>query len=498
MPYADLTVRDVFPEPGDRLDAWNAVFVPYKPGTAAQDPASAAQSTAYVSLPSTFAVTAKRERGKVAYVGLPPRGGAAVRGVALTFYYGGKSVFGSKKVATRLTDAAGCATTRIRMRKTRLVFASLRSDPARTGVAPTLAPRCSEGSISPPPVVFRTVRVKAEMAARVRVGTCSWADEALSSTSTRRPARRRAPRALLRAVRHCGARLDLLPASGRVDGGALGRPDPERLRHAREGVRRDDPPSREEGAARPTSATRRRSTSAAGSIARRADFAASLRRFREALEPLRSASKLGGILFQFPPYVVYKDLSLDYLSWAREQMGEDEMLVEFRHRSWYEEDVRSDVLSFLEEHGMSLVVVDAPKVEAKNVPPTLLALTSPPCTSLPRTKRQKLGMCGEKRRRALRLPLHGGRASRVGRAAEELSAQAENAYAVFSNNSRARQTAASSPRRRRTHSSSNGCCSRRRRCPREVGHGVSRQVPGRRGLAASSRNSRRSSLKRSG
>jgi uncharacterized protein YecE (DUF72 family) len=26
---------------------------------------------------------------------------------------------------------------------------------------------------------------------------------------------------------------------------------------------------------------------------------------------------------------------------------------------------------------MSLVVVDAPKVEAKNVPPTLLALTSP-------------------------------------------------------------------------------------------------------------------------
>ena len=100
-------------------------------------------------------------------------------------------------------------------------------------------------------------------------------------------------------------------------------------------------------------------------------------RFREALEPLRSAGKLGGTLFQFPPYVVYKDLSLDYLAWAGEQMGDDEMLVEFRHSSWYEEDVRDEVLSFLEEHGMSLVVVDAPKVEAKNVPRTLLAVTGP-------------------------------------------------------------------------------------------------------------------------
>jgi hypothetical protein len=163
MPYADLTVRDVFTNPGEQgTYAWNAVFVPYRPGTATQDPASAAQSTAYVSLPSTFAVTAKRKRGKVAYVRACLReAGAAVRGVALTFYYGGKSVFGSRRVATRLTDAAGCATTRIRMRKTRLVFASLHA-PIRRGVecAPILAPRCSEGSISPPPVVFRTVRVK--------------------------------------------------------------------------------------------------------------------------------------------------------------------------------------------------------------------------------------------------------------------------------------------------------------------------------------------------
>lgn len=163
MPYADLTIRDVFTNPGEQgTYAWNAVFVPYRPGTAVLDSASTVQSTAYVSLPSTFAVTAKRQRGNVALVRACLReAGEAVRGIALTFYYGGKSVFGSRRVATRLTDTAGCATTRIRMRKTRLVFASVHV-PVRRGLdcAPTLAPRCSDGSISPPPVVFRTVRVR--------------------------------------------------------------------------------------------------------------------------------------------------------------------------------------------------------------------------------------------------------------------------------------------------------------------------------------------------
>jgi uncharacterized protein YecE (DUF72 family) len=102
------------------------------------------------------------------------------------------------------------------------------------------------------------------------------------------------------------------------------------------------------------------------------------RRFLEALEPLRSAGKLGGILFQFPSYVVYKDRSLDYLQWAREQIGDDEMLVEFRHVSWLDDDHRGETLRFLEELGATLVIVDAPRIEgAKNVTPTVLALTSP-------------------------------------------------------------------------------------------------------------------------
>jgi uncharacterized protein YecE (DUF72 family) len=100
-------------------------------------------------------------------------------------------------------------------------------------------------------------------------------------------------------------------------------------------------------------------------------------RFHAALDPLRSAGKLGGILLQFPSYVVAKDLSRDYLGWAVEQLRGDRPLVEFRHRSWLDEENRAETLSFLEELGAAHVVVDAPKTEAKNLVPTVVAATSP-------------------------------------------------------------------------------------------------------------------------
>jgi uncharacterized protein YecE (DUF72 family) len=100
--------------------------------------------------------------------------------------------------------------------------------------------------------------------------------------------------------------------------------------------------------------------------------------FLDALEPLRAERKLGGILFQFPSYVVRKEASLDYIRWAREQLGDHDMLVEFRHVSWLDDEGRDETLAFLEEIGASHVIVDAPRIEgAKNLVPTVQALTSP-------------------------------------------------------------------------------------------------------------------------
>jgi uncharacterized protein YecE (DUF72 family) len=105
--------------------------------------------------------------------------------------------------------------------------------------------------------------------------------------------------------------------------------------------------------------------------------AAIFREFLAALEPLRAAGKLGGLLFQMPPYFVPTDSAYEYLAWARNLLGEDEMLVEFRHRDWFAEEIRSEVLPWLEEHRMSYVTVDAPRLEGKSVPETVVATTGP-------------------------------------------------------------------------------------------------------------------------
>jgi uncharacterized protein YecE (DUF72 family) len=278
------------------------------------------------------------------------------------------------------------------------------------------------------------------MAATIRVGTCSWADEALSKYFYP-PGLPAGERLAYYAEHFDTVELDStyyrLPVDTMAQRWVEQTPDDFVMHVKAFGVMTRHPVKKEQ---LPTDLREEAPVDERGRIDRppREFRAEVFKRFREALEPLRAAGKLGGTLFQFPPYVVYKDLSLDYLAWTREQMADDEMLVEFRHRSWYEEDVRSDVLAFLEEHGMSLVVVDAPKVEAKNVPPTLLALTSP----------------------TLYMRFHGRNAEtwnvRGRSAAErfdylysedelrewveplrELASQAENAYAVFNNNNRA-------------------------------------------------------------
>jgi uncharacterized protein YecE (DUF72 family) len=277
------------------------------------------------------------------------------------------------------------------------------------------------------------------MAAEIRVGTCSWADEALSKYFYP-PGLPAGERLSYYAEHFDTVELDStyyrLPVENMASRWAEQTPEGFVMHVKAFGVMTRHPVKKDQ---LPTDLRDEAPLDDRGRVDRppREFRAEVFRRFGEALEPLRKVGKLGGILFQFPSYVVYKPASLDYLAWAREQLGGDEMLVEFRHSSWYEEDVRSEVLSFLEEHGMSLVVVDAPKVEAKNVPRTLLALTAP----------------------TLYVRFHGRNADtwnvRGTSAAErfdylysdeelqewveplrELAAQAQNAYAVFNNNNR--------------------------------------------------------------
>ncbi|HXH83503.1 MAG TPA: DUF72 domain-containing protein, partial [Candidatus Tectomicrobia bacterium] len=62
---------------------------------------------------------------------------------------------------------------------------------------------------------------------------------------------------------------------------------------------------------------------------------AAFRVFRAALGPLEAAGKLGYVLFQFAPWVHFAPRRLDGLLALRERLPSATIAVEFRHRSWF-------------------------------------------------------------------------------------------------------------------------------------------------------------------
>jgi uncharacterized protein YecE (DUF72 family) len=97
--------------------------------------------------------------------------------------------------------------------------------------------------------------------------------------------------------------------------------------------------------------------------------------FRASLEPLELSGKLRGILLQYHPRFVKSPEATEELSRVRALLDPLVPLVEFRHRSWLEEDEREDTFALLERHGLAYVSVDAPPTRASNVVPPVAAAT---------------------------------------------------------------------------------------------------------------------------
>jgi uncharacterized protein YecE (DUF72 family) len=218
------------------------------------------------------------------------------------------------------------------------------------------------------------------VAAAIRIGTCSWADESLTKYFYP-PAVKGAEERL----RYYAERFDTvevnstyyrLPDREMVQRWADRTPDGFVMHVKAFGVMTRHPVKVEQ---LPTDLREDAPRDERGRVDRPPrEFRAEIfRRFHDALEPLRETRKLGAILMQFPPYVVPKPASLDYLEWAHGQLGRDEMLVEFRHASWLDDEHRAETLAFLERNHLSYVIVDAPRTGARNVLPTVVATTSP-------------------------------------------------------------------------------------------------------------------------
>ena len=81
--------------------------------------------------------------------------------------------------------------------------------------------------------------------------------------------------------------------------------------------------------------------------------------FRDGVEPLASAGKLGAVLAQFPPSFKDSPASRDYLMHLLQAFHDYPIAVELRHRSW--SDAMPDTLALLNAFGAAFVQIDEPK-----------------------------------------------------------------------------------------------------------------------------------------
>ena len=283
------------------------------------------------------------------------------------------------------------------------------------------------------------------MAATIRIGTCSWADETLSKIWYPTHVRSGAER-----LRYYGERFDTveanstfyrLPTPEMVERWADATP-PGFVMHVKAfGLMTRHPVSVK---VLPPE-LRDVPTDDRGRVDRPSrEFRAEVfRRFRELLEPLRRADKLGGILLQFPAYIVYRPRSLEYLEWAQAQLPDEELLIEFRHRSWLEEENRAAVLSFLEERGLTYVIVDAPRTEGRNLVPTVVALTSSTAYLRLHGRNAKTwNIRGRSAAERFDYLYSEDELSEWIEPLREVAQRAENAYVLFNNNGRSQQPSA--------------------------------------------------------
>ena len=192
------------------------------------------------------------------------------------------------------------------------------------------------------------------MAATVRLGTCSWADEGLLKTWY--------PRGVSTPTARLGyyaERFDTVE----VDSPFYALPDPAITGRWAQRT--------------PDDFVFHVKAHASMTGHEPADQEAAFAAFREAVAQLELSGKLRAVLLQYHPRFVKSRAAKEELSRVRALLDPLVPLIEFRHRSWLEPWEQTDTLTFLEQHGLAYVSVDAPATRASNVVPRVAAATHP-------------------------------------------------------------------------------------------------------------------------
>lgn len=90
--------------------------------------------------------------------------------------------------------------------------------------------------------------------------------------------------------------------------------------------------------------------------------------FASSIRPLCEAGKLKTVLFQYPPWFDCTRPHVDELRKARQWLPDLPLTLEFRHRSWFEPEMRERTLAFMRQEGWAHSICDEPQAGAGSVP----------------------------------------------------------------------------------------------------------------------------------
>lgn len=98
--------------------------------------------------------------------------------------------------------------------------------------------------------------------------------------------------------------------------------------------------------------------------------------YRQSVMPFKNSGKLSMILAQFPPWFQCTKENVQYLRKVREELKDFEVVIEFRHQSWYSSEYKNSTLQFLKENGLHHSVCDEPQAGDGSIPLVPIATTN--------------------------------------------------------------------------------------------------------------------------
>jgi uncharacterized protein YecE (DUF72 family) len=90
--------------------------------------------------------------------------------------------------------------------------------------------------------------------------------------------------------------------------------------------------------------------------------------YRKSIMPFKEAGKLAMVLVQFPPWFRCETENVTYLRKVREELKDFDVVIEFRHQSWYAPEYQKSTLQFLRSHQFHHSVCDEPQAGEGSIP----------------------------------------------------------------------------------------------------------------------------------